>query len=51
MDLLEILSDPSHPDYAEMVEYHEGGLDAEAFDLAEINESLSNDKLGQLDFS
>jgi hypothetical protein len=51
MDLLEILSDPSHPDYAEMMEYHEQGLDAEAFDLAEINESVSNYKLGELDFS
>jgi Plasmid pRiA4b ORF-3-like protein len=51
MDLLEILADPSHPDYAEMMEYHEDGIDAEAFDLAEINESLSNYKLGEFDLS
>jgi hypothetical protein len=34
-----------------MMEYHEGGIDAEAFDLAEINASLSNYKLGELELS
>jgi hypothetical protein len=51
MELLEILSDPSHPSYAEMMEYYGESIDAEAFDLAEINESLSNYKLRKLDFS
>jgi hypothetical protein len=51
MELLEILSDPSHPSYPEMMEYYGESIDAEAFDLAEINESLSNYKLRKLDFS
>lgn len=42
MNLVEILSDPNHPDYAEMMEYHEDGINAEVFDLAEINERLSD---------
>jgi hypothetical protein len=47
MTLLEIFSDPSHPEYAEMIQYFPEGIDAEAFDLAELNESLCHrDELG-----
>jgi len=42
MELLEILSDPNHPEYAERMEWYEDGIDAEAFDLSEINEVLKD---------
>lgn len=41
VELLETLSNPNHPDYSEFIEYYPEGIDAEAFDLAEINEELS----------
>jgi hypothetical protein len=39
LDMLETLSDPTHPDYAEVME-RRGEIDAEAFNLSEINQRL-----------
>lgn len=39
-ELLEILQDPSHPEYEERLEWLEGKFDPEGVDLEEINELL-----------
>ena len=38
--LLETLADPRHPDYADLMEWTGGPIDAEEFDLAAINQKL-----------
>ena len=38
--LLETLSDPTHPEHEDMVEWVGGGFDPEAFDLAKVNRKL-----------
>jgi len=37
---LEAISDPSHPEYEEMLEWTGGGFDSEHFDLAQTNDLL-----------
>jgi hypothetical protein len=37
---LESISDPSHPEYGDMVEWIGGDFDSEHFDLAEVNDLL-----------
>lgn len=39
--VLEVLADPEHDEYDSMLEWVGGGFDAEHFDLAAVNESLS----------
>jgi hypothetical protein len=39
-NLLEIIQNPTHPDYLEMIEHFGGNFDPEAFDLARINRAL-----------
>jgi hypothetical protein len=39
--LLEVLADPEHDEHESMLEWVGGGFDAEHFDLAAVNESLS----------
>lgn len=36
----EAMADPKHPDHAEMVDWHDGDWDAEAFDMKAINRRL-----------
>jgi len=38
--LLEVLTDPSHEEHDEMLQWVDGPFDAEAFDLAEKNALL-----------
>lgn len=40
-ELLEVLADPEHDEHESMLEWVGGGFDAEHFDLAVVNESLS----------
>jgi tRNA (cmo5U34)-methyltransferase len=39
-NLLEILHDPNHPEYREMLEHFGGDFDPEAFDLGRVNRAL-----------
>jgi len=41
LGLLDILKDPEHPEYEDMVEWLGGELDSEAFDIDETNEMLA----------
>jgi len=40
-DLLEIIHDPKHPEYESMMEWLGDGFDPEAFDIKEVNKSLT----------
>jgi hypothetical protein len=39
-ELLEILADPSHPEYEEQLEWLEEPIDPEAFDLKKVNKTM-----------
>ncbi|TSA31528.1 MAG: plasmid pRiA4b ORF-3 family protein [Porphyromonadaceae bacterium] len=39
-ELLEVISDPGHPEYEEMIEWVGGKFDPEYFDIGEINKEL-----------
>ena len=40
-DLLEIMVDPSNPEYEEMMEWMDGPIDPDAFDLKKVNRRLT----------
>ena len=48
-DLLEILSDPTHPEHAARREWLGHPFDPEAFDKAEFEDNLSNGRLAMFD--
>jgi hypothetical protein len=48
-DLLEILNDPSHPEYAARREWLGRSFDPEAFDPAEFEDNLRNGRLAMFD--
>jgi hypothetical protein len=39
-DFLEVMANPSHPEYAQMVQWCGGSFDPSAFDLHEVNQRL-----------
>ena len=50
MDLVEIMKDPEHEEYEEMVEWLGGKFDPEAFDKKEVNKMLKSKGYGVVGF-
>ena len=42
MNLLDIISDKSHPSYEEMMDWLDGKFDPQHFDVNEVNRSLQS---------
>jgi hypothetical protein len=49
-DLLEILDDPDHPEYAERLEWCGGSFDPEEFDADEVTTSMQHAEAWEPDF-